>query len=254
MRILSWNVNSVNARKERLLRYLDLHKPDVLVLQELKCEVHKFPLAEVQTLGYHTAVFGQKTYNGTAILSREPLSEIDKGLSVANFPDDARYVAASIGDLRIIDVYVPNGQDIGTPKYEYKLAWFAALKERIASELKRYPKLILGGDFNVALGDIDVHSPEQWKDKILCSEAERRALNGLLEMGLRDSFRELKPQHQEFSWWDYRQLSFQKGLGLRIDYWFVSPAIQLRDAWIDREERRGEKASDHAPVGIDIST
>ncbi len=254
MRVISWNVNSVNARRERLLNYLSTTKPDVICLQELKCEEHKFPKADVEALGYHAILLGQKTYNGVAILSREAPSDMHAGLSVTGYPSDARLIAATISGIRVICVYVPNGQDIGSEKYTYKLAWMQTLTEYLRGEMAKHQKLILCGDFNITFDDRDVHDPKLWRDQILCSLRERESLANISKLGLSDSYRRIHQDKIEFSWWDYRQLSFQTGKGLRIDFLLVSEAVAplLSESWIDRDERKGEKPSDHAPVGLSL--
>lgn len=252
MKIASWNVNSLKARLEHVLAWLETAKPDVLAMQEIKMESAAFPHAAFAELGYQALVNGQKTYNGVAILSREPAQ--DAVYAIPDYADEQRRVlAASIGDLRVIDLYVVNGQEVGSEKYRYKLAWLSALTAWLQDEVKRFPKLVVLGDFNIAPDDRDVHDPEAWHEQVLCSSEERAALKRILDLGLYDSFRERESQGGVFSWWDYRQAAFRRNLGLRIDLVLVSAALrgELKAVGIDREPRKWDKPSDHAPVWIE---
>ncbi len=253
VKIATWNVNSIAARKQRLINFLDRHRPDALCLQELKCIEEKFPYAELREVGYHAAVVGQKSYNGVAILAKEELGDIRVGMNEPSFDQDARVISATVAGVRVISVYVPNGKEVGADKYFYKLNWLKQLRTYLAKDYRSDQPLVVAGDFNIAPQDIDVHDPKLWDGKILCSEAERQALSELVEFGLVDTFRDLHPDDGAFSWWDYRGLSFPFNKGLRIDFILATPACAkaCKSAYIDRDERKGGKAdvpSDHAPV------
>jgi exodeoxyribonuclease-3 len=247
--VASWNVNSLRVRLAQLCAWLASNPVDVLGLQETKLVDELFPAAELEALGYHVARSGQKTYNGVALLSRQPLEDVCLGL--AGFDDpQRRFVAASSGGIRYVNVYVPNGQSVGSEKYEYKLRWLAALRDHLAVELARYPRLVVMGDFNIAPDDRDVHDPQAWVGQVLVSDAERDALRRLLDLGLADSFRLFEQQPATFSWWDYRVAGFRRNLGLRIDLLLASTALvpDCEAAGVDIEPRRAERPSDHAPV------
>lgn len=249
MKIASWNVNSLKVRLEQVLDWIDRQRPDVLGLQETKLTDEKFPLEAIKAAGYHVAFAGQPTYNGVALIARdEPLDVITE---IPDFPDEQRRViAATIGNVRVINLYVVNGKEVGSDKYDYKLAWLEAVRKWIADELTRHERLVVMGDFNIAPDDRDVHDPEAWHEKILCSTPEREALQAMLDLGLHDSFRLFEQPESTFSWWDYRAAAFRRGLGLRIDLVLCSDALkQVCDAsYVDVEPRRNERPSDHAPV------
>lgn len=254
MKLAAWNVNSLKVRLPHLLEWLLTEDaPDILCLQELKLEAPNFPAAALREAGYASVFAGQKTYNGVAILFREGFGE-PKDVLKGNpcFPDDPqqRLIAATIGGIRVISAYFPNGEAVGSEKYAYKLAWMQALCGHLADELRRFPELALCGDFNIAPEDRDVYDPERWADGILCSWAERRAFADLCALGLSDSFRLFPQPAQSFSWWDYRQGSFQKNHGLRIDHILLSKPLAARatSSGIQRELRGFERPSDHAPV------
>ena len=254
MKLATWNVNSIKVRLPQLIDWLAAARPDVLCLQEIKTEEAKFPRAELESAGYGAAVSGQKTYNGVAILSPSPLLDLNFGMP--GFPDEQRRaIAASVGDLRVICVYCPNGQAVGSEKYGYKLRWFAALKEYLAAEFSRHPKLAVAGDFNVAPEDRDVHDPKAWEGQVHVSEAERKAWHALLELGLKDAFRLFEQPAKAFSWWDYRMLGFRRNAGLRIDQILLSADLAARctACAIDRAPRKLERPSDHAPVIAEIA-
>jgi len=249
MKLAAWNVNSLRVRLPQLLDWLGQARPDVVCLQELKLEDAKFPRAEIEAAGYQAAFSGQKTYNGVAILARGSLSEVSAGLP--GFADDhKRVIAASVGDLRVVSVYCPNGQAVGSDKYAYKLRWYAALRDYLAAELARRPQLAVAGDFNVAPEDRDVHDPKAWEGQVLVSEPERAALRDIVGLGLTDSFRLFEQPEKSFSWWDYRMLAFRRNAGLRIDHILVTPALGARckSSSIDKAPRKLERPSDHAPV------
>jgi exodeoxyribonuclease-3 len=251
MKIAAWNVNSLKVRLPQLLDWLAATQPDVVCLQETKLEDHNFPKLEIEAAGYEVACSGQKTYNGVALLSRIGLSEVvcDNPL----FPDpQKRLIAATVKGVRVISTYVPNGQTVGSEKYAYKLDWLDALERWLKEELAAYPLLALGGDFNIAPEDRDVHDPVAWAGQVLCSEPERAAFKRLLALGLKDSFRLFEQPEKSYSWWDYRMLGFQKNQGLRIDHILLSQALAGRSlaAAIDRAVRKNERPSDHAPVHV----
>ena len=253
MKIASWNVNSLNMRMSHLADWLQSAAPDVLCLQETKMADHKFPLQALEDLGYEAAFTGQKSYNGVAILSRCGLSDVrTEFCEVLNAPDQRRVIAATIAGVRVINVYVVNGQALDSDKFQFKLRWLAALTRLIEAELTAHPKLVLLGDFNIAPADLDVYDPIAWGGQIHCSLAEREALAKLYALGLHDSFRVLQPNTQAFSWWDYRQAAFARNLGLRIDLALVSNALknQLSAVGIDKHPREQASPSDHAPVWL----
>jgi len=254
MKIASWNVNSIRARLPHLEEWLKIAQPDVVALQEIKLEDEKFPRAELEALGYRAVVSGQRTYNGVAILARE--EPRDPVRDIAGFDDPQRRVlAATVGDIRIVNLYVVNGQAVGSDKYAYKLRWCEAVRGFLADELARHPKLVVLGDFNVAPEDRDVHDPEGWREQVLCSTPEREALGGMLALGLHDTFRLFEEGAGHFTWWDYRQGRFRRNHGLRIDLVLVSDALRgsCRAAGIDRDPRTWDRASDHAPVWVDLA-
>lgn len=253
MKIASWNVNSLKARMEHVQAWLETAQPDVLAMQEIKMETHLFPHQAFKELGYESLANGQKTYNGVAILARTPIQ--DPVTAIPDFADEQkRVLAVTVGDLRIIDLYVVNGQEVGSEKYQYKLNWLEAAHRWLAEEAKAHPNLIVLGDFNIAPDDRDVHDPEGWHESVLCSTPERAAFKRLLDLGLLDSYRELDDNGGVFSWWDYRQAAFRRNMGLRIDLVLISQALraQLKKAGIDREPRKWDKPSDHAPVWIEL--
>ena len=255
MKIASWNVNSLNVRLPHLLRWLDEAKPDVVALQETKLEDPKFPEDALLELGYRSQYCGQKTYNGVAIVSRLPFAG-ECVNAIPGFDDpQKRVLAATVGDVRIVDLYVVNGEAVGSEKFEYKLRWLAAVREWLRAELAAHPNMVVLGDFNIAPDDRDVHDPKRWRDKILCSAPEREALQSLLDLGLHDSFRLFHEDGGHYSWWDYRLAAFQRGWGLRIDLALVSDALKARcvAAGIDTEPRGWERPSDHTPVFVELS-
>ena len=251
MKIAAWNVNSLKVRLPQLLDWLDVQQPDVLCLQETKLEDVNFPQQAIVDAGYAVVFHGQKTYNGVALLSRLGLDVDDVVCNNPHFPDpQKRLIAATVQGVRVISAYVPNGQEVGSDKYAYQLDWLAALERWLGEELAQHPQLALAGDFNIAPEDRDVHNPAAWAGQILCSDTEREAFRRLLALGLKDSFRLFEQPEKSFSWWDYRMLGFQKNLGLRIDHVLLSDALaaQCTAAGIDREMRKRERPSDHAPV------
>jgi exodeoxyribonuclease-3 len=254
MKLASWNVNSLKVRLPHLLDWLAAEQPDVVCLQETKLEDHNFPQAEINSAGYQVAFSGQKTYNGVALLARETPTDVVFGNP--HFPDpQKRLIAATVSGIRVIGAYVPNGQALDSDKYPYKLSWLNALETWLGEELKSHPQLMLAGDFNIAPDDRDVHNPAAWAGQILCSEPERAAFLRLLALGLKDSFRLFEQPEKSFSWWDYRMLGFQRNQGLRIDHILLSEPLAGRciAAGINREMRKRERPSDHAPVTAILS-
>lgn len=254
MKIASWNVNSLNVRLPHVLRWLDEAAPDVLALQETKLEDVRFPAQAFADAGYHVLFSGQKTYNGVALLSRLPAGD-DLVTAIPGFDDpQKRVIAATIGGIRVVNLYVVNGEAVGSEKYAYKLRWLAALHDWLADELRRHPQLVALGDFNIAPDDRDVHDPKRWQGKILCSTPERDALAALTQLGLHDAFRLHHADGGHYSWWDYRLAAFARGWGLRIDLLLLSEALRqcCIQSGIDVEPRRWERPSDHAPVWLTL--
>ncbi len=248
-KVVTWNVNSINARIDRLLAFLQREVPDVVLLQELKCEQVKFPQAAIEQAGYHAAVFGQKTYNGVAILARSAISEVSQGFADGDL-DEARFILGTVNGIRVASAYIPNGQAVGAEKYHYKLRWLERLRAQLATKVNMAERFVLGGDFNVAPEDKDVHDPKAWEGQILCSTPEREALKRAFDLGLGDTFRLHNQDGGHYSWWDYRMLGFQKNKGLRIDFLMATAPLLgcCTGARIDRDERKGAGPSDHAPV------
>lgn len=250
MKLVTWNVNSIRQRRERLLALLARHAPDVVCLQETKVVDTEFPADELRAAGYESVAAGQKSYNGVAILANTSLADVAKGFRDGANDDQARLIAATVAGVRVICAYVPNGQSVGSDKYAFKLEWFERLRKMLEREADPARELALVGDFNVAPADLDVHDPEAWRGQVLCSEPERAGLARVCDWGLVDAFRSKYPERQAFTWWDYRMLGFPKNRGLRIDHLLVTRPLHARldDVLIDREERKGKNASDHAPV------
>jgi exodeoxyribonuclease-3 len=249
MKVATWNVNSIRARLDRLVAWLDAQQPDVVCLQETKCEDAKFPGAEIEAMGYRWAHHGQKTYNGVAILAKSGCANVLRG--IPQFDDEQRRViVGDVGDARIICVYVPNGQSVGSDKFQYKLRWLEALRAWLEAELAAHPKLAVLGDFNIAPDERDVHDPLAWEGQVLFSEPERAALRRILELGFADAFRLFEQPAKSFTWWDYRMNAFRRRLGLRIDHVLLSPALarSCTACAIDLGPRALERPSDHAPV------
>lgn len=251
MKLATWNVNSLKVRLPHLLEWLAANPVEVMCLQETKQQDADFPQAALQEAGYHSAFSGQKTYNGVAILSRDPIGDVQYG--IPDFEDEQkRVIAATIGGVRVVCVYIPNGQEVGSDKYQYKLKWLTALHGWLAEELKKYPKLALLGDYNIAPEDRDVYDPEGWAGNVLVSAPERSAFQGLLQLGLRDVFRLFEQTEKSYSWWDYRMMAFRRNMGLRIDHILVSEALHCTSCLIDKAPRKLERPSDHTPVVADV--
>ena len=254
MKIASWNVNSLKVRLDQVLAWLDHQRPDVLGLQETKLIDDKFPVDPFTELGYQVAFAGQPTYNGVALISRSAL--VDPVTRIPGFEDDQkRVIAATCDGVRVINLYVVNGKEVGSDKFDYKLRWIEAVTAWIRAELERHGKLVVIGDFNIAPDDRDVYDPAAWHEKILCSTPEREALAHLLDLGLHDTFRLFDQPEAVFSWWDYRAAMFRRGLGLRIDLVLCSDALKASctTSYVDKEPRKNERPSDHAPVVAEFS-
>jgi exodeoxyribonuclease-3 len=254
MKIATWNVNSLNVRLGHVLEWLDIAKPDVLVLQEIKQITEKFPQQALNEAGYQALASGQKTYNGVAVISNSPA--LDQVTDFPGFDDPQRRIlAATIDGVRVINLYVPNGHSVGSEKYAYKLGWLAALRGFLEDELETHERLVVLGDFNIAPDDRDVYDAEKWGEDILCSPAERDALARLRQLGLSDVFRNFEQPEKAFSWWDYRAAGFRRNAGLRIDLILASEALSsaCQASYIDREPRTWERPSDHTPVIAEFS-
>ena len=251
MKLATWNVNSLKVRLPQVLDWLAENPVDVLCLQETKQQDADFPQEALRAAGYHSVFAGQKTYNGVAILSREPASDVQLG--IPGYEDvQQRVIAATFGDIRVVDVYIPNGQSIDSDKYQYKLGWLSALHDWLEQELLRYPKLLLLGDYNIAPEDRDVHDPAAWVGCVLVSEPERDAFRALQALGLRDSFRLFEQPEKSFSWWDYRMMGFRRNLGMRIDHILISEPLACKSCVIDKAPRKLERPSDHTPVVVEL--
>lgn len=254
LKIASWNVNSLNVRLPHVLAWLDVAAPDILAIQETKLTDDKFPAGAIEEAGYESVFSGQKTYNGVCILSRKPACDVVTDIPGLDDPQ-RRILAATIDGVRVINLYVVNGSEVGSEKFAYKLHWLEKVTAFIADEMKIHEKLIVLGDFNIAPEDRDVHDPVKWQGKILCSEQERRALKAILNLGLTDTFRLFDQPDEIWSWWDYRMASFRRNLGLRIDLVLASKVMSAAcsAAYIDIEPRRQERPSDHAPAVAEFS-
>lgn len=255
MRIYTWNVNSVKARFDRLMNWLEVNQPDVLCLQELKAIDDDFPYEEVSQLGYFAAVHGQATYNGVAILSRSPQDDVVRNMDDGVDDDQSRLIAATIDGVRVVCVYVPNGGNLGSDKWDYKLAWYARLRSWLKARCDPAQKVVLCGDFNVAPDARDVAKPEAWGDSVLCVPEARAALQRVVDWGFVDTLRQHTDAPEIYSWWDYRRMGFQRGDGLRIDMVYASApmAAACTGFFVDREERKRPRPSDHCPVGADFN-
>jgi exodeoxyribonuclease-3 len=253
MKIASWNVNSLKIRLPQLTQWAAEAQPDVIALQETKLEDAKFPVDELAAAGYRAVYSGQKTYNGVAILAREEPADVLTDIPGLDDPQ-RRILAATVGGVRVVDLYVVNGKAVGDEKYTYKLNWLAKVRDFLEEELKRHPRLVVLGDFNIAPDDRDVYDPVAWGGEVLCSPPERAALKAITDLGLHDSFRLFEQEGGHFSWWDYRQAAFRRNMGLRIDLILIGDALKsaAKAAAIDRTPRRWERPSDHTPVTLDL--
>jgi exodeoxyribonuclease-3 len=259
MKLATWNVNSLPVRLPQVLDWLQANPVDVLALQELKCTDDKFPLQAFLDAGYQAQWFGQKTYNGVALISKQTATEVVK--NIPGFDDDmSRVLCATLpagpqgASLRVIGAYFPNGQAPGTDKFEYKMAWLESLRRWVRSELQTHPQLLLMGDYNITFDDLDVWDPEGMREQIHCTEEERYQLRALLSLGLHDAHRLFEQPAKSYSWWDYRDFAFRRKRGLRIDHILVSNALKPRvqACWIDPAPRKNERPSDHAPVVVEL--
>ncbi len=258
MKVVSWNVNSIRARYDRVLNWLDAHEPDVVCLQELKCVEADFPFDAISSLGYACTVYGQKTYNGVAILSFDEPKDVVRGFGDGVDDPQARMVAATIDGVRIVDLYVPNGGKLGSEKWSYKLSWYDRLVRWLDQRCDPAQPLVLCGDFNIAPTDLDVDRPDKWRDTAMCALPGREALARVVDWGLVDTFRTHHPGGGHYSWWDYRPPGLRGNDGLRIDQIYATAPLAERcvEAGIDIEERQdrpGSKASDHAPIWADFN-
>lgn len=249
MKIATWNVNSLNVRLPHVLEWLGAQQPDVLVLQEIKQPTEKFPGEELAEAGYRSVASGQKTYNGVAVITKQ--EPVDPVTDFPGFEDPQRRIlATTIDGVRVVNLYIPNGSEVGSEKYEYKLSWLAALRDFLENELDRHEKLVVLGDFNIAPADEDVYDAQKWGDAILCSPKERTALKRLLNLGLNDVFRQFEQPEKTYSWWDYRAAGFRRNAGLRIDLILATEMLSKNctASYVDKEPRAWERPSDHAPV------
>ena len=253
MRIVSWNINSLRKRQDRLFEWLENTKPDVVCLQETKCPDEQFPALSLQSAGYDSAYHGEKSYNGVAILSKTKLTDVRASLCDEVVDPQARVISATAGSIRVYSVYAPNGQAVGSPAFKYKLEWYSRLRDCLRKE--KDVDLVVCGDFNVAPEDIDIHDPQLWRGAIMCSDAERAAFQRLCEIGLRDTLRLHAHEPGVFTWWDYRMLAFPKNRGLRIDAVLAGESLAKKctSSGVDRELRKGKDPSDHAPVWAEFS-
>ena len=253
MKFATWNVNSLTVRLPQVLNWLQTNPVDVLVLQETKMTDDKFPAEAFQAAGYHAHWFGQKTYNGVALLSRMPATDVVK--NIPGFADDmARVICGTVAGTRVIGAYFPNGQAPGTDKFEYKMEWLKGLRTWLKLELEQHPHLVLMGDYNITFDDDDVWDPLGMRDQIHCTEEERYHLRALIALGLHDSYRLFAQEPKSYSWWDYREFAFRRNRGLRIDHILVSDALktQVQSCVIDKAPRKNERPSDHTPVVVTL--
>jgi exodeoxyribonuclease-3 len=254
MKLATWNINSLTVRLPQVLDWLAANPVDVLALQELKMSDDKFPHAALMEAGYQSVCFGQKTYNGVALLSKTPATDIVR--NIPGFSDDmARVISANFDPgIRVVGAYFPNGQEPGSDKFDYKLAWIKGLRDWLRTELVAHPHLVLMGDFNITFDDADVWDPEGMRDQIHCTDEERYELNALVALGLHDAHRLFAQPAKSYSWWDYRDFGFRRNHGLRIDHILVSGALRPRVSacWIDKTPRKNERPSDHAPVVVEL--
>jgi len=254
MQLATWNVNSLTVRLPQVLDWLAINPVDALVLQETKTTDDKFPREAIEAAGYQVAFFGQKTYNGVALLSRTPIAEVVK--NIPGFEDDmARVIAGTVGDVRVIGAYFPNGQAPDSDKFVYKMRWLEALQHWLREELAQHQKLVLMGDFNITVDDRDVWDPLGLKDTIHCTVEERAHFQALIDLGTHDAFRLFEQPEKSYSWWDYREFAFRRNRGLRIDHILVSDALKasVQACVIDKAPRKNERPSDHTPVVVTLA-
>ena len=254
MKLATWNINSLGVRLPQVLDWLALHQPEALCLQETKLTDDKFPHAEFAAAGYASQCFGQKTYNGVALLTRTPAIDVVKNIPGLDDPQ-ARVIAGTVLGVRVIGAYIPNGQSVDSDKFAYKLRWLEALRAWVAQQVALHPRLVLVGDYNIAPEDRDVYDPVAWAGQVLCTPQERAHFQGLIDIGLHDAFRLFEQPPKSWSWWDYRMLAFRKNQGLRIDHILVSDALrgEVVSCVIDKLPRKNERPSDHAPVMVELA-
>ncbi len=254
MKLATWNVNSINQRLPILRDWLATHKPDALLLQELKCMDEKFPLAEVEACGYQAAVFGQKSWNGVAILSPHPIEDVMRGLPGDSTDEQSRYIEATIKGMRVGCIYLPNGNPVDSEKYPYKLAWMARLKNHAKALLDKEIPFALGGDYNIIPEPRDCHDPAAWSEDALFRLESRRAYRAIVNLGLTDALRAINDNDNEYTFWDYQAGAWPRNHGIRIDHFLLSPQLadRLQSAEIDKAPRDLEKASDHTPLMITL--
>jgi exodeoxyribonuclease III len=253
VKLATWNVNSLKVRLPHVVDWLKYAEPDVLCVQETKLEDKNFVVAEIEELGYRAVFSGQKSYNGVALITKTDALDVVKVMP--DYDDEQkRVLAATIAGVRVICAYIPNGQSLDSDKYQYKLKWLAALRDWVAVELQRHPKLALLGDYNIAPEDRDVHDPKAWEDNVLVSAPERAAFRALIDLGLKDSYRLFEQPEKSYTWWDYRMMAFRRNMGLRIDHILLSDALAPRctSCIIDKAPRKWERPSDHAPVVAEL--
>jgi exodeoxyribonuclease III len=261
MKIATWNVNSIRTRLTHVTDWLTANPIELLCVQETKVVDELFPHEAIESIGYHAAVFGQKSYNGVALIRRSPLEQVDLGFGailpaemVGDLDDQKRVISTVIDGIRIVNLYVPNGSAVDSEKYVYKLRWLKVLQEYLAVLLERSPSLLVCGDFNIALEDIDIHNPKGRAKQVMATDVEREALRHVLELGLSDAFRKFTPEGGNFSWWDYRSAGFRRNAGWRIDHHYLTPDLYDRaiSCVIDRAPRELEQPSDHTPVIVEL--
>jgi exodeoxyribonuclease III len=255
MKIATWNVNSVKARSAHLMRWLAAFKPDIVMLQEIKCLTEDFPVLDIKALGYNAVALGQKAYNGVALLSTQPITDVMTGLPGDPSDEQARYIEATVGDLRVASIYLPNGNPTNTDKFPYKLGWMDRLTTRARELLATEKPVVLAGDYNICPTDVDVHDPVGFADDALCRPESRGRFRALVNLGYTDAIRAMNPTEHIYTYWDYQAGAWQRDLGLRIDHLLLSPqaADRLVAAGVDRTPRGEEKASDHTPAWCELN-
>jgi exodeoxyribonuclease III len=261
MKIATWNVNSIRTRLVHVVDWLQENPVDVLSVQETKVIDADFPAATFTELGYFPYIFGQKSYNGVALISRSPLTDVSMGFAavlgaeaVGDLDEQKRVITGVLDGVRIVNLYVPNGSSVGSDKYVYKLRWLGLLRDYLAALLEKSPDVLVCGDFNIALEDRDIHDPTGREKEVMATDAERQALKAVLELGFADAFRKFNQEDGQFSWWDYRAAAFRRNLGWRIDHHYLSPSLyeRAKSCVIDKTPRTLEKPSDHAPVIVEL--
>lgn len=255
MKITSWNINSIRARLGHVLDWAEENQPDLLCLQETKVHNDQFPAEMFGDQGWTVWRNGQRTYNGVALVSREPVADVLTTTGIDILDEQSRIIGGTLNGVRVYNLYVPNGKEVGSPSFEFKQEWYKAFADFLKANHSPDEKIVVCGDFNVAPADIDTHDPEKWRGKVLFSDQEHQWLGNLMDFGLTDCFRHLYPEEQAFSWWDYRAGGFPRNHGMRIDLQLVTKPLleQVRDVTMDREERKKEKPSDHIPVTLELA-